>query len=85
MIKIIKNVYDSKIIKNEYDSKIIKNAYDSKIGVGLMKLDQRLNWHKVQQINFAQEPSSVLLIKSYCPYEKATGFLRGWSITCIGA
>ena len=73
--KIIKNAYDSKIIKNAYDSKIIKNAYDSKIGLGLMKLDQRLNWHKVQQMHFAQEPSSVLLIKSYRTYEKATGFL----------
>ena len=39
-----------------------RRPYDSDIA-DIMKQDQRLNWHKVQsQINFAQKPSSVLLI-----------------------
>ena len=27
-----------------------------------MKQDQRLNWHRVQHINFVQEPTSVLYL-----------------------
>ena len=36
-------------------------AYDSEIA-DMINQGQRVNWHKVQQINFGQEPSSVSLI-----------------------